>query len=60
MLDSQVSQLERLEKQIGHWTQLSRANKDVLIMGDANVCALKWNDEITISRFHLLLLVIFY
>ena len=44
-LNCQASQIQRLIRQIDHWKQLSASNNDVLVMGDANVCAFKWNDE---------------
>ena len=42
---SQHSQLNRLERQIQYWRQLYSQNKDVMCLGDANLCALQWNDD---------------
>ena len=43
--NSQASQLERLERQIQYWHSLHNLDRDVLLCGDANVCALSWNDN---------------
>ena len=39
-----VSQTGRWARQIHYWSSLYNQNKDVLILGDANLCAYKWND----------------
>ena len=44
-LDNQASQVERLQRQVNHWKKLADSNRDVLIMGDANLCALSWDDD---------------
>ena len=44
-LESQPSQKDRLQRQVNHWKKLSSSNRDVLIMGDANLCAHSWDDE---------------
>ena len=44
-LNSQASQSERLDRLVNHWKGLSSSNKDVLILGDANLCAYRWNDD---------------
>ena len=43
-LNTQASQIERLQRQMHHWKSLANTNKDVVIMGDANLCALAWDD----------------
>ena len=43
--NSQASQEERLKRQVQHWKGLVDRNKDVVIMGDANIDAEKWNDQ---------------
>ena len=42
---SQASQINRLTRQIGYWRTLYTQNKDVICMGDANLCALSWHDS---------------
>ena len=45
-LDSQASQLDRQARQVAHWMTLNHSRKkDIVIMGDANICARKWNDD---------------
>ena len=39
------SQKERLKRQISLWDNLSQHNENTMILGDANVCAMSWNDE---------------
>ena len=39
------SQSERLARQIKHWKCLISNKRDTGIMGDANLCALKWGDD---------------
>ena len=41
--NTHASQLERLGRQIKHWEDLTNSNKDVILLGDANVCALSWS-----------------
>ena len=38
-------QVERLKRMISHWKSLTNSNKDVICLGDANLCAMKWNDS---------------
>ena len=38
-------QAERLGRQIDHWKTLFVGGRDVLILGDCNLCAEKWNNE---------------
>ena len=40
----QISQAGRWARQINYWSSLYTHNKDVMILGDANLCASKWND----------------
>ena len=44
MKDNQ-SQLDRLSRQIEIWKSLCLGRKDVICMGDANICALNWLEE---------------
>ena len=44
-LDDTLSQNDRLRRTINHWTSLSSGNRDFVCLGDANLCAIKWNDE---------------
>ena len=44
-LSNQGSQEERLLRQIEFWKSLYTQNKDVIIMGDANLDATKWNSS---------------
>ena len=39
------AQVERWSRQIKLWRNLCGGNKDVLCLGDANLCADKWNEE---------------
>ena len=38
------SQVERLQRQISYWQTLYDEDRDVLMCGDANLCAMTWND----------------
>ena len=38
-------QMERLRRMIKHWRSLSNSNKDLVCLGDANLCAMRWNDR---------------
>ena len=44
-LSDNQSQLERLSRQIRHWRSLYTGGRDVVIMGDTNLCALKWLEQ---------------
>ena len=39
------SQGERLKRHINHWKTLHAGGRDTIILGDANMCALKWEEE---------------
>ena len=39
------AQFERWSRQIQLWRNLCGGNKDVICLGDANLCAEKWNEE---------------
>ena len=39
------SQVERLGRQIIHWKTLFATGKDVLILGDSNLCARQWDSD---------------
>ena len=41
---SHTSQVDRLECQIAYWKTLYATNKDVVSLGDANLCALTWHE----------------
>ena len=41
---SQASQIDRILRQIQYWRSLYSQNRDVLCMGDANLCALSWHE----------------
>ena len=41
----QVSQINRLERQRDYWETLYNQNKDVICLGDANLCALSWHES---------------
>ena len=43
-LSDMDSQLDRLTRQVRHWKSLYTGGRDVTILGDANLCAFKWND----------------
>ena len=38
-------QNERLRRQVQHWKTVQQGNKDIIVLGDANLCAHKWEDE---------------
>ena len=44
-LNDLASQSERLRRLCNHWRHLCRSNRDMVSLGDANLCALKWNDN---------------
>ena len=44
-LGDNQAQTERLSRQIRHWRVLARSNYDLVCLGDANLCAQRWNDE---------------
>ena len=39
------AQIERLSRQIRHWKTLCAGTRDVICLGDANLCAVKWHEE---------------
>ena len=39
------SQSERLKRQVNQWKTLHTRGGDTIILGDANLCALKWEEE---------------
>ena len=44
-LNDQASQLDRITRQIEHWKSLFRGGRDVVVLGDSNLCAKQWNDQ---------------
>ena len=44
-LSDATSQRERLGRQTEHWKSLYKDNRDVVIMGDSNLCAKKWMSD---------------
>ena len=44
-LNDIASQKERLERQILHWKTLYKDRRDVVILGDSNICAKQWMNE---------------
>ena len=44
-IDTTESQKDRLGRQINHWKSLHRSGRDVLILGDSNLCAHQWEEE---------------
>ena len=44
-LRDKASQIERLGRQITVWKNACSGTKDVVILGDANICASKWLEE---------------
>ena len=38
-------QTKRLKRQIDHWKTLHTGGRDTIVLGDANLCALKWEEE---------------
>ena len=39
------SQIKRLKRQINHQKESHKDKKDIIIMGDANICAFEWKNE---------------
>ena len=39
------AQRDRLERQVNHWKQISRSGRDVVLLGDSNLCATQWTEE---------------
>ena len=39
------SQNDRLRRMISHWKSLSGGQRELICIGDANICAFKWNDD---------------
>ena len=44
-LSDEVSQFERLSRMITVWKKLHDRNRDVLCLGDANVCSMKCTQD---------------
>ena len=42
--NSQTGQIERLTRHVHLWKSLASQNRDIVLLGDANMCALSWND----------------
>ena len=42
---SMVGQLQRLDRHISQWKELSSQGRDFVSLGDANLCALSWNQS---------------
>ena len=40
-----ASQLAQLQEHVSQWDTLVRAGRNFVALGDANICALKWNDS---------------
>ena len=40
-----TSQSERLQRLISHWKSLAKGNRDLICLGDANLCSFKWNND---------------
>ena len=41
---SKASQLVQLEEHVSQWDTLVRSSRNFVALGDANICALQWND----------------
>ena len=39
------AQRDRLERQVNHWKQIFRSGRDVVLLGDSNLCATQWTEE---------------
>ena len=44
-LKDMSSQINRLDRQIAHWKTLFAGGRDVVILGDSNLCTTKWMSE---------------
>ena len=42
--ESSAGQIERITRQVNLWRLLANKDRDVVLLGDANLCALSWND----------------
>ena len=47
-----TSQKKRLQRQTQHWKSLYKGSRDVVIMGDSNLCAKKWMSTM-VQSLHL-------
>ena len=43
--NNQASQINRLTRQIEYWRTLYSLNRDVICLGDSNLCALSWHEN---------------
>ena len=43
-LKTQASQKDRIDRQVQHWKLLASRDRDLIILGDANLCAKSWNN----------------
>ena len=41
---SQAGQMERLQRHVNIWRSLVTQDRDAILIGDANLCALSWNN----------------
>ena len=39
------SQLDKLSRQVSHWKILNETGRDVIILGDSNLCSFQWEKE---------------
>ena len=44
-LDDINAQTDRLSRQVKHWKFLHRSKRDIVCLGDANLCAMRWYEE---------------
>ena len=44
-LNEPTAQKDRLVRQIGHWKSLYTSGKDVVILGDSNLCSMLWQGD---------------
>ena len=42
---TKASQLVQLQKHVSQWDTLVRSGRNFVSLGDANICALQWNDS---------------
>ena len=47
---SAVSQYDRLSRQVNHWRTLAAEDRDLILLGDANLDAMKWENNDYINK----------
>ena len=43
-ISDRTAQEQRLQRVVQHWRSLAAEDRDIILLGDANLCAMRWND----------------